>query len=179
MSNNYGIYILFGLGSNFNKILNNKILGNNKRGITLSNCDTFGYCLEENSNNTVENNEILNNKIGIFSNNSNSTINCNNVCGNTQLDFNSSAWLSSSGDNNTCSSSKVNGWRDDGRTGTGNGCKDECTLCKEPKDIFDAVGMLEELSEQKDLSNPPYCDLNNDNTINLFDVFALIHKICI
>jgi len=61
------------------------------------------------------------NKDGISSYQSSSTINSNTVCGNTNLDFNSnsSGWLSSSGDNNTCNNS--DGWNDTGTTG--------CTYC--------------------------------------------------
>ncbi len=48
-------------------------------------------------------------------------------------------------------------------------------------DIFDAVEMLEYLSGQKNLENLTYCksyyNLNNDDDINFFDVFALIDKI--
>ncbi len=175
--NNWGIYI-FG-GSNFNRILNNKILNNNETGITISNCyHRLSQCPGGNSNNTIEGNKILNNKIGIFSQQSNSTINNNTVCGNTNLDFDFSNSQSGSGDNNTCNSSKVNRWKDNGRTGTENGCKNECAKCKEPKDIFDAVEMLEYLSGDKE-SNPQYCDLNNDTTVNLLDVLALIDKIVI
>ncbi|CEG13593.1 hypothetical protein MSIBF_A4240002 [groundwater metagenome] len=48
--------------------------------------------------------------------------------------------------------------------------------CKEPNDIFDAVEMLEYLSGDKENSTL-CCDLNNDHTINLLDVLALIDKI--
>ncbi|CEG12991.1 conserved hypothetical protein [groundwater metagenome] len=117
--------ILLFSNSNFNNISNNKILDNNQ-GITISNCHPWEECSEEgNINNTIQGNEISNNSIGIYSVESNSTINSNIFCRNTNLDFNSSDWFSSSGDNNTCSSSKVNGWKDIGRTGTGYGCKNE------------------------------------------------------
>ncbi|CEG12559.1 hypothetical protein MSIBF_A2470001 [groundwater metagenome] len=168
--------ILLFSNSNFNNISNNKILDNNQ-GITISNCHPWEECSEEgNINNTIQGNEISNNSIGIYSVESNSTINSNIFCRNTNLDFNSSDWFSSSGDNNTCSSSKVNGWKDIGRTGTGYGCKNECAECKEPKDIFDAVEMLEYLSGDKENSTPCW-DLNNDHTINLLDVLALIDNI--
>ncbi|CEG12987.1 putative cell surface protein [groundwater metagenome] len=173
-SNNWnGIYLYS--NSNFNRILNNEILNNNETGITISNCNPWGDCdiYWGNSNNTIEGNEISNNKIGIFSQQSSLTINNNTVCGNTNLDFYSSNWLSSYGYNNACSN--PDGWND---TGTENGCKNECAKCKEPKDIFDAVEMLEYLSGDKE-SNPQYCDLNNDTTVNLLDVLALIDKIVI
>ncbi len=48
--------------------------------------------------------------------------------------------------------------------------------CKEPNDVFDAVEMLEYLSGDKESSTPCW-DLNNDHTINLLDVLALINKI--
>ncbi|CEG13985.1 hypothetical protein MSIBF_A840002 [groundwater metagenome] len=112
-SNKYGIYGLD--NSNFNQISNNEISNNNETGITISNCYAGSCNFNGNSNNTIEGNEILNNKIGIFSDVSNSTINNNTICNNTNLDFNSSAWLSSSGDNNSCNNS--DGWNDANRTG--------------------------------------------------------------
>ncbi|MEM4222265.1 MAG: NosD domain-containing protein, partial [archaeon] len=112
-SNNYGIYIFN--NSNFNEILNNKISNSNEAGIVISDCVGSGECGNGNINNTIEDNEILNNKIGIFSNSSNSTINRNVVCGNTDYDFYSEDWLSSSGTNNTCSN--PDGWKDTGTTG--------------------------------------------------------------
>ncbi|CEG12990.1 hypothetical protein MSIBF_A3050003 [groundwater metagenome] len=54
--------------------------------------------------------------------------------------------------------------------------KMKCAECKEPKDIFDAVEMLEYLSGDKENSTPCW-DLNNDHTINLLDVLALIDNI--
>ncbi|MEM4347590.1 MAG: NosD domain-containing protein [Candidatus Altiarchaeota archaeon] len=152
-SNSYGIYIFY--NSNFNEILNNKISNNTKTGITISDCNPLGWCGNGNTNNTIENNEILNNKIGIFSQASNSTINGNTVCGNTNLDFNSSDWLLSNGDNNTCD--KPDGWNDTGTTGctyscpvvcTCNSCSDcnaklnsvSCTEVKLTADISDFAG---------------------------------------
>jgi len=45
-------------------------------------------------------------------------------------------------------------------------------------DIFDAVEMLEYLSEDKILIRvTDYYNLNNDKIVNLFDGFALIEKI--
>ncbi|CEG11477.1 exported hypothetical protein [groundwater metagenome] len=124
-NNSYGIYFYY--SSNFNNISNNKI-SNNTQGITLSGCNTMGWaeCLGGSSNNTFEENEISNNNIGIFSNQSNSTISNNYVCGNTNLDFNSNDWLSSSGDNNTCD--KAYGWNDDGKVGCAHTCYE--TECK-------------------------------------------------
>ena len=73
------------------------------------------FCLEGNTDNTIQGNEISNNEIGILSENSNSTINSNIVCGNTNLDFSSSDWKSSYGNNNFCD--KPDGWNDTGATG--------------------------------------------------------------
>ena len=101
--NSYGI--LLSSSSNNNVVTNN----------TANNNYYYGIALSYSSNNTIENNGILNNSIGIFSEQSNSTINRNVVCGNTQLDFNSSDWLSSYGSNNTCSN--PDGWNDTGTTG--------------------------------------------------------------
>jgi len=123
-NNKYGIYLLD--NSNFNKILSNKILNNSEKGIVMSNYNIWGEQKNGNSNNTIEDNEILNNKIGIFSNSSNSTINRNVVCGNTQLDFNSSDWLSSYGSNNICNNS--DGWNDAGTTGCTHRCGEISTV---------------------------------------------------
>ncbi|MFN3527645.1 MAG: NosD domain-containing protein, partial [Candidatus Altarchaeaceae archaeon] len=114
-SNSYhGIYILS--SSNFNKILNNEISNNNETGIVISDCDRWGWrCSGGNSNTTIEGNKISNNKVGISSQKSNSTINSNFVCGNTEFDFNSSDWMSSYGNNNTCDN--PDGWNDEGTTG--------------------------------------------------------------
>ena len=90
-NNDAGIYIFY--NSNFNEILNNKILNNSNTGITISNCDPRRYCYDAgNSNNIIEDNKISNNGVGIFSQQSNSIINNNFVCGNANLDFNYSAW---------------------------------------------------------------------------------------
>ncbi|NCN64759.1 MAG: hypothetical protein GW779_03435 [Candidatus Altiarchaeum hamiconexum] len=160
-----GIHFLW--GSNFNEILNNKI-SNNKNGITLSNCDHPGIgCFERNTNNTIQGNEILNNTVGIFSNASNSTINSNYVCGNTQLDFDLGDWLSSVGDNNYCGN--AGGWNDANTIG--------CQNTGKATSIFDLVEMLEYLNREKNLSYLSYCDLDNDNNVNLPDAFALIDKI--
>ncbi|MFN3527521.1 MAG: nitrous oxide reductase family maturation protein NosD, partial [Candidatus Altarchaeaceae archaeon] len=120
-SNNFGIYITD--NSNFNKILNNEISNNNETGIVISNCSPWGYCYDGNTNNTIEGNKISNNKIGIFSNSSNSTINSNFVCGNTNYDFYSDDWQSSTGNNNRCD--KPDGWNDTGTTG----CTFSCGVC--------------------------------------------------
>jgi len=116
-NNDYGISLL--VASNFNKILGNKISDNKEAGITLTivrpNYCGIEHCSDKNLSNTIEGNKILNNKIGIFSQESSSTINGNVVCGNTELDFTSSDWLSSSGENNICD--KPDGWYDTGTTG--------------------------------------------------------------
>ncbi len=120
-SNKYGIYIFH--NSNFNQILSNEISNNKNTGITISNCDPHGYCSDGNSNNTIEDNEISNNNIGIYSKNSDSIINSNYVCGNINLDFDSFDWLSSSGGNNTCDN--ASNWNDTGAAGCTYSCAPE------------------------------------------------------
>ncbi len=133
--NNHIISIKYGIytydNSNFNMIKNN-ILNNNKVGITSSNCfpdgDDIYSCLSSgNLNNTIKNNEILNNAVGIYSQNSTSIINGNIVCGNTNLDFNSSDWLSSYGDNNNCSNPGK--WNDDNKQGCTYTCSTTAINC--------------------------------------------------
>ena len=151
-----GIYIT---SSNFNKILNNTILNNNETGITISNCLLGGDCYNGNSNNTIEENVIKNNKIGIFSNASNSTISSNIVCGNTNLDFSSSDWLSSSGDNNICF--KPDRWNDTGTIG--------CTLtCQQYLCDLNHDGIY--FQDRDDLMSTYKCFLGferNCNTIHM------------
>ncbi len=167
-NNKSGIYIFN--NSNFNQISNNQISNNTETGITISNCNTMGNCYKGNSNNTIKRNKISNNAIGIFSNASNSTINNNVVSNNTNFDLYSSYWPLSYGDNNYCD--KPDGWNDTVTTGCR--CKDQ----DKAKDIFDAVEMLEYLSGQKDLSKcETYYNLNEDDDVNLPDVFALIAQI--
>jgi parallel beta-helix repeat protein len=130
-SNTYGIYLIH--GSSFNKISSNKISSNSEAGVAISNYNPWevrwwGKIL----NNTIEFNEILNNKIGIFSQESSSTINRNVVCGNTDQDFYSNSWSLSSGDNNVCD--KPDGWND---TGTTTGCKYSCSAMPIQKWSFD------------------------------------------
>jgi parallel beta-helix repeat protein len=79
-----------------------------------------GIYLEESSNNNLIDSIFTLNKVGIYSYSSNSAINSNYVCNNTDLDFNSPDWLSSSGDNNTCD--KPDGWNDDGASGCTYSC---------------------------------------------------------
>jgi len=175
-NNGDGIY-LFG-NSNFNKILSNKILNNNETGIGMFNCDPQGWCPGGNSNNSIENNEILNNKIGIFSNSSNSTINRNVVCGNTQLDFNSSDWLSSYGSNNTCD--KSDGWNDTGKTGCTFSYSSHCNPYDLDNnhviDIFDVVTGLEYLSGERNLIFNEECSRGIDEKFDFIDLLTLISK---
>jgi parallel beta-helix repeat protein len=120
-----GVYLI--ADSNFNNISGNKIL-NNSDGVYFTNAGDCGF-FEGNSNNTLTGNEISNNIIGIYSQNSKSTINSNIVCNNTNFDFNSPDWLTSSGDNNTCGT--VSGWKD-------NGIENSCTFrCNGTKCDYD------------------------------------------
>ena len=135
-SNDYGIYII--AFSNGNTIVDNNILDNNQAGVVISDCESGGYCPGGNTNNTLQGNLIVNNSIGIYSNGSTSIINSNVVCGNTNQDFYSSDWQSSSGDNNTCDC--ADGWTDNGTTG----CSKPCTI-KYP-DNFSFIEMPDPLS---------------------------------
>lgn len=130
-SNKNGLYILY--NSNFNKILNNEILNNSNSGIIMSNCNIFGNCLAGNKNNIIESNKIINNRIGIFSQNSFSIINNNSVCNNTELDFSSNNWLSSSGSNNACD--KPDGWNDNNKIGCTYRCFEEEKLKESRKEV--------------------------------------------
>jgi len=102
-------------------------------GNTASNNDInlnkyYGIWINYNANlNDIFNNKISNNFYGIYSQASTSTINSNYVCGNTNLDFDSSDWLSSSGDDNTCDN--ANGWNDEGTTGCTYSCFARTTEC--------------------------------------------------
>lgn len=170
--NSNGIYV-FG-SSDFNEISSNEILNNTLTGISVSNCASWNstVCPSGNSNNKIQNNKILNNAIGIFSNASNTMIN-NNFIHSTYSDFNSTDWLSSYRDNNTCD--VANGWNDNDAIG--------CTysyIMGKADDIFDAVEMLEYLNNGKFLTHGmDYYNLNNNGVIDLSDVFALIDKIVV
>jgi parallel beta-helix repeat protein len=130
-SNTYGIYLI--QGSSFNKISSNKISSNSEAGVAISNYNPWEVrWWGEILNNIIEFNEILNNKVGIFSQESSSTITRNVVCGNIDWDFYSDDWLSSSGDNNVCD--EPDGWND---TGTTAGCKYSCSAMPIQKWSFD------------------------------------------
>ncbi|PKP55154.1 MAG: hypothetical protein CVT89_09270, partial [Candidatus Altiarchaeales archaeon HGW-Altiarchaeales-2] len=77
-SNDYGIYVFNSIG--VNSLINNTLTSN-----------TYGIYQNNNQYyfNEILNNEILNNAVGIFSSSSYLIINENTVCGNTQLNFNS------------------------------------------------------------------------------------------
>ncbi|ODS37659.1 hypothetical protein BEH94_04875 [Candidatus Altiarchaeales archaeon WOR_SM1_SCG] len=93
--------------------------------VTIKNCIVmnykYGIYLNYSSNNTLHGNDISNNNIGIYSQNSSSIINSNFVCNNIESDFNSSDWLTTSGDNNICDN--AGGWNDTNKTGCGINCK--------------------------------------------------------
>jgi len=109
-SNDYGIYVFNSIG--VNSLINNTLTSN-----------TYGIYQNNNQYyfNEILNNEILNNAVGIFSSSSYLIINENTVCGNTQLNFNSTGWQSSYGYNNTCNN--ANEWND---TGIEKGCRYTC-----------------------------------------------------
>jgi parallel beta-helix repeat protein len=112
--NTYGIYVFD--SSDNNEITGNEIVGNLDTGIYMSDCDPWGWCTAENSNNYIGENLIRDNSnYGIFSQASDSTIDQNIVCGNGVYDLVSDNWLTSSGDNNICN--KPDGWNDAGTTG--------------------------------------------------------------
>ncbi|MEM4347591.1 MAG: NosD domain-containing protein [Candidatus Altiarchaeota archaeon] len=119
ISNKYGLYLTY--YSDYNNILSNNFSGN-QIGFVTSHTDPNGvYYSLGNSGNTLRENEISNNGNGIYSIGSSSTINWNRVCGNGNLDFNSTNWQSSSGDNNTCDKPQI--WNDYLTTG----CTYSCT----------------------------------------------------
>ncbi|ODS36949.1 hypothetical protein BEH94_03990 [Candidatus Altiarchaeales archaeon WOR_SM1_SCG] len=125
-NNSYGL-CLSG-NSDFNQILNNQILNNDLIGIKISKCNHFGSsCPGGNTNNTLQENNISNNNIGIYSENSNSIINSNIVCNSINLDFNTSDWQPSYGDNNTCDN--ADGWNDDRGIGCRYACDGSINFC--------------------------------------------------
>jgi len=168
-NDNYnGIYLLN--NSNSNEILNNEILNIGNNGISII-AMINSYCIcntiicfctdkeEGNTNNTISGNKISNNSIGIYSEISNSTINSNIVCGNINLDFNSSDWKSSSGVNNTCD--KPDGWNDTGIAGCRYKCVQEEFDCDLNRD-----GII--IHDYNDLASAYKCFLGikNCNKIN-------------
>jgi parallel beta-helix repeat protein len=114
-SNVYGVRLYS--HTNFNYIMSN-FISNNNHGITITSSD------EPNFNNIIQRNKIYNNTVGLYSLNSVSIIDSNIICGNTDLDVNSSNSYGSSGSNNSCS--KLQGWDDSGYIG----CTYLCTPTK-------------------------------------------------
>jgi len=100
---------------------------NNLANNTVNDNDWGIYLSRYSSNNTLQENEISNNSIGISSDGSDSNINSNFVCDNTNSDFYSSDWLTSSGDNNTCGN--ADGWNDTSQVS--GGCKYPCLPCED------------------------------------------------
>ena len=99
-------------------VFNNTIKGNKIRG------NGIGIRVINGSNNRIINNEILSSAVGIYSQNSNTTFNSNFVCSSTVIDFNSTGWLSSSGENNTCDLPGT--WNDK----NSEGCSTNCSVCR-------------------------------------------------
>ena len=85
---------------------------NKKSKNTIRNCRVmkfyYGIFINNSDFVNIYGNHLTENNEGIKMENSNSTINSNTVCGNINLDFNSSGWQSSSGDNNTCDTGNWN-----------------------------------------------------------------------
>ncbi len=91
--------------------------------ISAYNNSQYGLSFSSSNNISVSSGNISNNvQYGIYSTDSNLTINSNIVCFNGLLDFNSSNWHSSTGDENTCDN--PDSWNDNGTTG----CTYACTL---------------------------------------------------
>lgn len=101
-SNAYaGIYLFH--NSSYNEIFNNEVLESGEIGIAISNCYPRGYyCVEGCENNIVENNKILKNRFGIYSNESSSIFKRNIVCENSEFDFFSYNWTTSISKDNIC-----------------------------------------------------------------------------
>lgn len=186
-SNNiYGIY----LENKFNNTIRNCNIMNFYNGIILSSSanniltnnnvssNHVGIYLWNSLNNTLEKDKILENHLGIFSKNSDSLINSNIVCDNTNSDFSSSDWKNSSGNNNTCDNQGI--WVDYLKTT----CTYSCSiLCKqydfnkdESVDIFDAVQALEYLNGEKDIIYNKKCSCKTGN-LTLQDVLNLMSEL--
>jgi len=108
-----GISLLY--ETNFNEITDNKIYNNSGAGILVTGVGCEGSCRgypghKKVIGNKVINNEITNNTYGIVSILSELTAYSNKVCGNVKSDFNSSDWMDSVGNDNTCDN--PNGWND-------------------------------------------------------------------
>ncbi|PKM92100.1 MAG: hypothetical protein CVU81_02285 [Euryarchaeota archaeon HGW-Euryarchaeota-1] len=124
----HGGGLLLKVDTNFNEIADNKIYNNIGDGISI-----IGYvaciggrgCPESKKviGNKLINNEITNNTYGIVSILSELAAYSNNVCGNVKSDFNSSDWMDSRGNDNTCDN--PNGWNDDGKEGCAYKCEEQ------------------------------------------------------
>jgi len=122
--------LINGNGFNITGNLNNGNFGIYASGVnnlTIINFKIYNFSagihLQDSNLVNITSNKLFNNSIGIFSENSSLMINSNTVCGNTNLDFNSSDWLSSSGDNNTCDA--PGDWNDTNKQG----CTHRCNPC--------------------------------------------------
>ncbi len=134
-SNQYGILLN---SSNNNKVNNNTIIQSIFDGIYLfdSNStqikynfislnDRYGISINNSFGSTIEQNKLKNNSYGLVSSNSNSSIQTNLICGNSNYDLYSSNWLGTTGSENTCN--KPDGWNDTGYTGCEWPCNSTCS----------------------------------------------------
>jgi len=104
----------------FNEITDNKIYNNSGPGILVTGVGCEGSCRgypghKKVIGNKVINNEITGNTYGLVSVLSDTSVYSNNICGNEKSDFNSSDWMASNGNYNTCNNS--GGWNDSGKEG--------------------------------------------------------------
>jgi parallel beta-helix repeat protein len=129
-----------------NSIISGNNCSNNSVGISLfwsfnntlnrnkaENNSYYGIYLHSSSNNTLTNNIANNNQKGLYFEDASSTkniVNSNTFCFNSVHDIHDAD--SNSGDGNTCNSSKLNNWKDQGTSG----CTYACTSLTETFSIL-------------------------------------------
>jgi len=116
----WGIYMF----NNSHNLINLNRIEDGGNGIVLTDChpaEDWNWCPGGNTDNTIEENNITRNRWqGIYSENSNSTINNNIMCNNWMGDFDIDAMDGNPGNDNTCDN--PGDWNE----GTG-GCTHSCT----------------------------------------------------